>query len=93
MIEVVDEVMETETTMKMTVGAILRAEGKAEGKAEGRAEGLRELHARRLRRLLAERFGRLPRHREQAIRAASLDELERWAVRTLSAATLDGVFE
>jgi hypothetical protein len=78
---------------RMTAGAWLRAEGRAEGEAEGIAEGLREAHARLLPRLLAERFDRVPRQRERLIRAASLVQLERWAVRTLSASTLDAVFE
>ena len=91
-IEVVDTIMSETTKKRMSAAAMLRAEGRVEGKAEGRAEGVRESHVRLLRALLRERFGAVPAAHDAAIANASLDELERWAVRTMAAGTLADVF-
>jgi hypothetical protein len=70
-------------------GVILgKTEGKAEGKAEGRAEGKAEM----LLRLLGRRFGTLPPETTEWIRAASVEELDRWAETIFDARTLDAVF-
>ena len=66
-----------------------RAEGRAEGEARGRAEG----EARVLRRLLRLKFGDLPATLETRLTAASTDQIELWADRVLTAATLAEVFD
>jgi len=56
----------------------------AEGKAAGRAEiVLQQLH---------KRFGRCAHDHAARLRAASIAELDRWALRLLDARTIDGVF-
>ena len=70
---------EDETTM-MTIADKLRA--------EGRDDGQREIVLR----LLARRFGSLPREAEERVATAEMDELERWAMRLLDAHSLDEVF-
>ena len=57
------------------------------GRAEGRTEGQVEL----LIKLLTLRFGALPEAAVTRVRAASIDELERFAERVLTAETLDDV--
>ncbi|MBI5852755.1 MAG: DUF4351 domain-containing protein [Planctomycetes bacterium] len=59
-----------------------------EGRAEGRAEERRELVLR----LLTRRFGALPAAHEGILRAASPEDLERWAMRLLDARSIDEVF-
>jgi Domain of unknown function (DUF4351)/Putative transposase, YhgA-like len=66
----------------------IKLEGMAEGKAEGRAEGRAEL----LQRLLERRFGPLPRDVSDRLATASIDELDRWALRVLDARELAFVF-
>jgi hypothetical protein len=68
----------------MSVGEWLRASGKAEGEARGRAELLLQL--------LHQRFGRLSRTARARIHAGTIPELERWASRLLTAASLGEVF-
>jgi len=63
-------------------------EGRDRGRAEGRAEGRCEL----VQRQLARRFGPLGAAHEATLRAASPEDLERWALRLLDAATIDQVF-
>lgn len=93
LIQAIEE-MEAEVAMKRkSAAAILRAAGHAEGKAEGKAEGLRESHARLLTKLMTRRFGALPTSCKARLAAASLDQLETWAVRTLTAPSLPAVFE
>lgn len=67
-----------------------REEGLAEGLAEGREEG-REEGQRRLLRQLARRYGPLPDWVEPLIRAASPDELDRWAEQIFDAPNLEGL--
>lgn len=61
------------------------AEGEAKGKAEGLAEGLTSGKAETLLKLLAHRFGKLPRDMERRIRAADAETLDRWTLRVLDA--------
>lgn len=66
-----------------------REEGKAEGRAVGKAEGRAELVLRQLHK----RFGAAVTPAvEQRVRAASLDELDRYGERLLDAASIDEVF-
>ena len=60
----------------------------AEGEARGRAEGVRAV----LRQLLEARFGPLGDADEGRLQAASEEELARWSLRVLSAASLPAVF-
>jgi len=67
-------------------------EGRAEGLVEGRAEGLVEGERLLLQKLLTRRFGELSADARRRLERASEAELERWAERVLTAATLDEVF-
>ncbi len=69
----------------MTGAEILRKEGEARGRAEGEARGRAEVLLRQLRL----RFGHVRAEHEARIRAATSDELDRWAELVLLANTLD----
>jgi hypothetical protein len=60
-----------------------------EAHERGRREGLMSL----LERQLMARFGAVPDHLAQRVRAASIADLERWADAVLFADTIDGVFD
>lgn len=97
LIEVVDREIDREASMKVkTAAQRLREEGKAEGKAQGRAEGqvLGAIRGRSelLLRLLQARYGDLPAEVLARVRAADLEEIDRWALRSLDAPTLSAVF-
>jgi hypothetical protein len=62
-------------------------------RSAGRAEGLVQGAARYLLRQLTRRFGPVPDIVQEQIDAASIEQLEIWAVRLLDARTLDEVFE
>ncbi|QOR69723.1 Rpn family recombination-promoting nuclease/putative transposase [Ruania alkalisoli] len=62
--------------------------GLEEGRVEGRVEGRGET----LTRLLTQKFGPLPEHHQDRIQHASLDELDTWTDRILTAPTLNDVF-
>lgn len=72
-----------------------KAEGMAEGEAKGRAEGMAKGEAKGkaelLLRLLVRRFGRVSAEVEQRVRAASIEELDTFAERVLTAESLDEV--
>ena len=59
------------------------SQGRAEGEARGRAELVLKL--------LTLRFGRLPAEAEARVRAASIEQLDAFAERVLSAKSLDEV--
>src|SRR5690606_30583233 len=72
-------------------------EGRGEGREEGRAEGL-ELGIKRgrvdtLLSLLQLKFGDIDEARREQIASASLEELERWSRRILSATSLEEVLD
>ena len=67
-------------------------QGRAEGRAEARAKARTEGAADQLNKMLEHRFGALADSVERRIRAASVDELNDWAVAVLDAETLDDVF-
>lgn len=69
----------------MTGGEILIQQGLERGIAQGQAVLLL--------RQLSFKFGPLPAEIDERVRTATSAELERWAERVLSAATLDAVFE
>ena len=60
-------------------------EGRAEGREEGRAEGRAEVVLKQLQL----KFGPLPEATRERVRNASVEELDRWAERILSAPSLD----
>ena len=66
-----------------------RQEGRQQGRQEGRSEGQAELLLKQLRL----RFGDLPAAVEPRVRAATSEELDRWAERVLSAERLDDVLD
>jgi flagellar biosynthesis/type III secretory pathway protein FliH len=66
-------------------------EGLREGKAEGKAEGLREGKAKLLLEQLGERFGPPSDATRARIASATSEQLDAWAKRILTAATLDDV--
>nr|MDT0662443.1 Rpn family recombination-promoting nuclease/putative transposase [Micromonospora sp. DSM 115978] len=71
----------------VTTAEMLRAEGAARGRAEGEARG----RAEALTQLLTLRFGPLPQATRGAVHAASIEQLEAWTARVLTADTLDHV--
>jgi hypothetical protein len=60
----------------------------AEGEAKGRLEHAREM----LLRLLRVRFGEIPGSTIEQMQGAELAELDRWAERVLTAATVEEIF-
>lgn len=68
----------------MTTAEQLEARGQAKGRAEGRAEMLV--------RLLTRKFGPLPDAAQTKITTASVQRLDEWADRLLTATTLDEIF-
>jgi hypothetical protein len=64
------------------------AQGEARGRAEGEARGRAEL----LLKLLSQRFGSLSSESIRRVKSASLEELDAFAERVLSATTVDEVF-
>ena len=71
-------------TTGMSAGDRLIAKGKVEGKVEGKAEMLLTL--------LELKFGSSAPIPRQRIGDASLDELDQWTTRILTAETLDKIF-
>lgn len=66
-------------------------QGKAEGKAEGKTEGEVSGRAALLLKQLQLKFGAVPDAVRERVHAASIDELDRWGERVLTAATLEDV--
>jgi len=58
----------------------------------GIQQGIEKGEAKLLIKLLTKRFGQLPHTLKQKIQQASADELEQWALNTLTATTIDDVF-
>jgi hypothetical protein len=69
-----------------------RVEGEAKGRVEGEAKGRVEGEAKALVKLLTAKFGGVPESVHSRIRAASVEELDAWIERVLTAPTLDAVF-
>jgi predicted transposase YdaD len=73
----------------MTAGQRLIEQGRQQGVEQGRQQGHQEM----LLRLLRQRFGHaVNAHVEQRIATASVEQIEAWSVRLLSAATLAELF-
>jgi len=72
----------------MSTAEKLEQQGIAKGKSEGRAEG----EAKVLLKLLTLKFGPLPDGVARRVQAASVEELDRWTERVLSAKSLAEVF-
>ena len=79
---------QTDKDTIMSTADKLRAEGRSEGRTEGRAEGRIEA----LMRLLNRRFGPLPDPVAARVRTGTLQELDDWTDRILTAPTLDALF-
>ena len=84
-----------ETKGAATVGVFVKtmlsrveAKGEARGEARGEVRGRASI----LKRLLARRFGRLPRTVQERIRGATVQELDAWGDAVLDAPTLEAVF-
>ncbi|MBL1079450.1 hypothetical protein JK358_34095 [Nocardia sp. 2] len=82
---VVDQLGPEAKEALMTTAERLEAKGRAEGRTEGRAEALLEL--------LALRFGPVPASTANRVHNASIDQLQQWTARVLTADTLAKVFE
>jgi len=73
----------------VTAGQQLIEQGRKEGRKEGRQQGFQEV----LLRLLRQRFGaQVDTQVEQRIMTASVEQIETWSMRVLSAATLAELF-
>ncbi len=73
----------------MTSAQQLMEQGRAMGIVQGRAEGRAEL----LLRLLGAKFGVLGDSTVARVRVASIEQLDRWAERVLTAQSLDEVLD
>ena len=69
-----------------------RKEGRQEGRQEGRKEGRAEGEYRLLTKQLENRFRALPKPINERLKAARAEQLEQWAVRLLTAQSLDDLF-
>jgi len=65
---------------------------KKRGMQQGMQQGMQSGRAELLLKLLALKFGKLPREVESMVNQASSEELELWAERVLTAGTLDEIF-
>ena len=74
------------------VAMSLRQKWQDEGRAEGQAEGERRGRAELVLKLLQLRFGELAADVRARVEAASIEDLDLWAERVLTAAELDAVF-
>jgi hypothetical protein len=72
----------------VTYAQKVREQGRQQGIEQGRQQGFREV----LRRVLRQRFGDLDPRFEERIEAATIEQLEGWSVRVVSAASLAEVF-
>ena len=72
----------------MTTADRLLARGRTEGRTEGRAEGRADI----LLRQLTVRFGPVSDDIAARLRAATAEELDRWAIAVLDAKSIDEVF-
>jgi len=77
----------------VTTGQQLIEQGRQQGIEQGRQQGIEQGIQALLLRLLRQRFGdAVDTHVEQRIGTASVDQLETWSMRVLSAATLAELF-
>ncbi|QLY28248.1 Rpn family recombination-promoting nuclease/putative transposase [Nocardia huaxiensis] len=90
---VVDQLGPQAKEALMTTAERLEAKGRVEGRVEGRAEGRVEGRAEALLEVLTLRFGMVPARITETIHSASIDELREWTARTLTADSIDEVFD
>lgn len=76
-------------TIAMTYKDRLIEQGRQQGEKQGRAHGARRVLAKQLQL----KFGSLDESTEKRLQAATLEQLEGWSERVLTAETLDAVFE
>ena len=81
------------TEVVMSAAEKLRQQGRAEGRAEGEAAGLAKGRAATLLKQLTLKFGELTATTRKRVEAASIDQLDRFAERILTANSLREVFE
>ena len=86
---VVEEIGAEARELMTSTGHRLRAEGRKEGRKEGHKEGRGDLLLVQLR----TRFGEVAEATERRVRAATDQELERWAIAIRRAASLDEVLQ
>ena len=79
---------EPEDTLMATLAQQWLEQGREQGQEEGRLEG----EYRLLTKQLENRFGTLPKPIDERLKAARAEQLEQWAVRLLSARSLDDIF-
>ena len=95
LLELIRQLGSSAEEIAMTSAERLKAEGRAEGEAKGRAEGRAEGklggQAELLLKLLSLRFGELSSEVRARVAAASLEQLDVYAERVLSAPSLDDV--
>jgi flagellar biosynthesis/type III secretory pathway protein FliH len=84
-------VHERAATMSIDYMRKFEREAMERGLVQGRNEGRNEGQADILHRLLTRRFGALPASIAARLQTATRDQLELWADRVLTAATLDDV--
>lgn len=77
----------------VTTADMLRAEGEAKGWVEGRAEGLTSGRAEALVQIMTIKFGPLEPSVRDAVRTASVEQIEVWTGRVVTAETLDDVLD
>jgi predicted transposase YdaD len=70
-----------------------KAEGKAEGEAKGKAEGRAEGRAAIVLKLLALKFGKLSAADVKRVQTATVEDLDTWTERVLSASALPQVWK
>lgn len=72
--------------------AVTRAQAEAQGRRKGLRKGLRQGRAETLLKLLGLRFGRLSAATTSRVARATIEQLDAWTERVLTAKTLDEVF-
>ncbi len=76
----------------MTIAEELMQKGREEGREEGREQGIRQGQRRLCENLLRLKFGELAPEFAEQLEAATVEQLERWAARILTADSLAQVF-
>ncbi len=96
---VVEEVHNMPITIDLMENSTIREwiesgleQGRQLGRQQGLEQGIDQGQASLLSMLLSKRFGPLPPETEKKLQSAHSDQLERWALRLIDAATLDEVF-
>ena len=74
------------------VAMSLRQKWQEQGRVEGRAEGVTQGRVELVLKQLQLRFGELPADVRARVEAASIEDLDLWAERVLTATELDAVF-